>query len=105
MESKNKNLPNNEGEYIEMCAHLKQLYEEMELKNEKLKLEKVELQKVLLGSYGMVRVIDNLLSNIYDVPTELVVLVETLRGSLSDELDNHIFNIKRISLEDLTSID
>lgn len=104
MEDTNKNLPKNEGEYIDMAAHLKTLYEEMELKNEKLKLEKVELQKVLLGSYGMVRVIDNLLNNIYDVPTDLVVLIETLRSSLSDELDNHIFNIKKITLDDLTMI-
>ena len=30
-------VPNNEQEYIEMSNHLKKLYEEMELKNNKLK--------------------------------------------------------------------
>ena len=94
----------NEGMYIEMCAHLKKLYEEMELKNNILKEDKIELQKILLCSYGMVRCIDNLLGNIYDVQNDLVVLIETLRSSLSDELDTHIFNIKKITLSDLSMV-
>tara|TARA_R110000787_G_scaffold163689_2_gene276874 strand:+ start:684 stop:1007 length:324 start_codon:yes stop_codon:yes gene_type:complete len=96
--------PKNEGEYIEMANHLKQLYDEIGKKNEKLKQDKHELQKVLLGAYGMVRCLDNLVDNIYDVPSDLVVLIETLRSSLSDELDTHIFNIKKITIADLTMI-
>lgn len=104
MDDKLPKTPNNEQEYIEMANHLKKLYEEIELKNIKLKEEKLELQKVLLGAYGMVRCLDNLMDNIYDVPADVVVLIETLRSSLSDELDTHIFNIKKITLADLTMI-
>ena len=93
--------PTNEYEYIEMANHLKKLYEEIDKKNKKILGEKQELIKVLLSSYGLIRVIDNYVSNVYDIPNDLVVLIETLRGSLSDELDTFIFNINKITLEDL----
>tara|TARA_R110002012_G_scaffold135897_1_gene289892 strand:- start:1177 stop:1494 length:318 start_codon:yes stop_codon:yes gene_type:complete len=96
--------PNNEGEYIEMANHLKKLYEEIDKKNKKIMGEKQELIKVLLSSYGLIRVIDNYVSNVYDIPNDLVVLIETLRGSLSDELDTFIFNINKITLDDLEMI-
>ena len=91
--------PSNEGEYIEMSNHLKKIYEEVDLKNQKLTLEKMELQKILMSSYGMSRVIDNLASNIMDIPADLVMLIEHLRSFLSDELDNHVFNIKDLTFE------
>ena len=91
--------PSNEGEYIEMSNHLKKIYEEVDLKNQKLTLEKMELQKILMSSYGMSRVIDNLASNIMDIPADLVMLIEHMRSFLSDELDTHVFNIKDLTFE------
>lgn len=101
MEDLKEKEPENENEYLEMVKHLKQLYEEIEEKNKKLNKQNLDLQKVLLGAYGLSRVLDNMTVDIYDIPAELVILVETLRGFLSTELDQHIFNIKKIDPNEL----
>ena len=94
-----KEEPENEGEYLEMADHLKKLYDEVDLKNQKLTLEKMELQKILMSAYGLSRVIDNLVGHLMDVPGDLVMLVEHMRGFLSDELDTHVFNIKDLTFD------
>ncbi len=94
-----KEEPDNEGEYLAMADHLKKIYDEVEMKNQRLTLDKMELQKILMSAYGMSRVIDNLASNIMDIPADLVMLIEHMRGFLSDELDTHVFNIKDLTFE------
>lgn len=91
--------PFNEGEYVEMANHLKKVYDEMELKNQKLILDKMELQKILMSAYGFIRVIDNLVGNLMDIPADVVMLVEHMRGFLSDALDEYIFNIKQLTFD------
>lgn len=90
-----------DGEYLEMSNHLKKLYDEMEEKNAKLMFDKLDLKKVLTTVYGLVRIIDNMVDAIHGVPTELEILVQTLRAYLSDEMDTHIFNIKAIDINEL----
>jgi len=92
-------VPENEGEYIEMSNHLKKIYDQVDLKNQRLTLDKMELQKILMSAYGMSRVIDNLASNIMDIPADLVMLIEHMRSFLSDELDTHVFNIKDLTFD------
>ena len=94
-----KEEPDNEGEYLAMADHLKKIYDEVEMKNQRLTLDKMELQKILMSAYGMSRVIDNLASNIMDIPADLVMLIEHMRGFLSDELDTHVFNIKDLTFD------
>jgi len=94
-----------DGEYLEMSNHLKKLYDDIEQKNIKLELEKIELKKILITSYGLVRVVDNFVDVIHNVPTELEVLVSTLRGYLSEETDKHIFNIKSLDFNEIIDID
>ena len=91
--------PFNEGEYIEMSNHLKKVYDEMELKNQKLNFDKMELQKILMSAYGFTRVIDNLVGNLMDIPGDVVLLIEHLRGFLSDALDQYIFNIQQLTFD------
>ena len=99
MELLKEEEPENENEYIAMSNHLKELYDQIDLKNKKLTFEKMELQKILMSAYGMSRVIDYLTSNIMDIPADLVLLIEHLRGFLSDELDNHVFNIRDLTFD------
>ena len=42
-----KEEPDNEGEYLAMADHLKKIYDEVEMKNQRLTLDKMELQKIL----------------------------------------------------------
>ena len=79
--------PFNEGEYIEMSNHLKKVYDEM------------ELQKILMSAYGFKLVIDNLVGNLMDIPGDVVLLIEHLRGFLSDALDQYIFNIQQLTFD------
>ena len=86
----------NEQEYIEMSNHFKKLYENLSEKNFKQTIKIIELKKELITAYGFIRIIDNILDRLYEVPHEVVVLVECLRGHLSDIIDKDIFKIKDI---------
>tara|TARA_R100000541_G_scaffold9472_2_gene17149 strand:- start:2824 stop:3123 length:300 start_codon:yes stop_codon:yes gene_type:complete len=90
--------PQNEGEYLQMVAHLKQLYDEIEMKNHLLELQKLDLKKVLITSYGLIRMIDNICDNIDGIPNDLITLIEVVRSYLSAEVDSHIFHIEQGSL-------
>lgn len=95
---KEEEEPMNENEYIEMSNHLKKIYDEMDSRNKKLTADKIELQKILMSAYGFSRVIDNLTNDIMDIPADLVLLIEHLRGFLSDELDRYVFNINDMDI-------
>ncbi len=96
---KEEEEPMNENEYIEMSNHLKKIYDEMDSRNKKLTADKIELQKILMSAYGFSRVIDNLTNDIMDIPADLVLLIEHLRGFLSDELDRYVFNINDLTFD------
>lgn len=83
-----------EGQYIEMANHLKNTYDEISAKLFASEMELMDLKKDLMTAYGVIRLIDNLLEHIIEVPHELTVLVEVLRGELSDNIDKYIFGMK-----------
>lgn len=87
--------PQNENDYLEMTNHLKQLYDEIEMKNNMLELQKLDLKKVLITSYGLIRMIDNICDNIDGIPNDLITLIEVVRSYLSAEVDSHIFHIEQ----------
>tara|TARA_R110000772_G_scaffold52353_1_gene120030 strand:+ start:2523 stop:2831 length:309 start_codon:yes stop_codon:yes gene_type:complete len=91
--------PMNEGEYLEMANHLKITYDSISAKLFKCDIKIMELKKELMTAYGFIRVIDNIADNIYDIPTELVVLIDCLRSHLSESIDKQIFNI--VGIEEL----
>ena len=88
----------NEQEYIEMSNHFKKLYDDLIDKNFKQEIKIMDLKKDLITVYGFIRVIDTILDSLYEVPHEIVVLVECLRGHLSDIIDKEIFKIKDIDI-------
>ena len=93
------NVPINEGEYLEMVNHLKATYDEMAEKLFRKDMELMDIKKDLMTAYGVIRLLDNLLEHIAEVPHELTILVEVLRGLLSDSIDNYMFNIKPMSIQ------
>ena len=91
----------NEGEYIEMANHLKELYKEMTEKNIKSKTDLIELKKTLTSAYGLSRIIDNMSDEvIIDMPPEMSLLIQVLRGMLSEAMDIYVFNIDAMNLND-----
>jgi len=80
-----------EGEYLDMVGQLKLKYDEIEAKMSSIeRLEKI-MRKDLITAYGVVRLLDHLIdTNPIGYDNEVVVLVEMLRGVLSDCVDKHI---------------
>ena len=89
-----------EGQYLEMANHLKETYDKMEEKLLRSEIKIIDLKKEIMTSYGLTRVIDNLIDHLCEVPHEVVVLVELLRAQLSDTIDKEIFNIKEMDREE-----
>ena len=85
--------PTNEGEYLEMVSHLKQIYDNLNDKCFKMEIKEMEYKKILMTTYGLARVIDVVAEGVWECPPELNILIETLRAHCSDALDVHIFNI------------
>ena len=77
--------PSNEGQYLEMAAHLKETYDLNEL-------QLLDLKKDLCTAYGVVRLLDSL-SDQMNLPHQFLTLIECLRGTLSDSMDTHIFDL------------
>jgi len=80
-----------EGQYLELVAQLQEKYNEIEAKMRSIeRLEKI-MKKDLITAYGVVRLLDHLIdTNPIGYDNEIVVLVEMLRGILSDCVDKHI---------------
>jgi len=84
-----------EQEYLEMVNQLKDKYDEITDKLDRIELQELDMKKDLITAYGVVRMLDNLISNSH-VPydNEVVVIVEVLRGLMSNCMDRHIFHIE-----------
>ena len=80
-----------EGQYLELVAQLKDKYTEIEAKMRSIeRLEKI-MKKDLITAYGVVRLLDHLIdTNPIGYDNEIIVLVEMLRGVLSDCVDRHL---------------
>ena len=84
-----------EGEYLELCNDLKTKYDEITDKLDRIELQELELKKDFISCYGIVRMLDNLISNSHiGYDNEVVVIVEVLRGLMSNSMDRHIFHIE-----------
>ena len=82
-----------EGEYLELTNQLKEKYDEIEAKLESIERRDKELRKDFISAYGIARLLDHLIDiNPVGYDNEVVVLVECLRGFLSDSIDKHVLS-------------
>tara|TARA_R110002050_G_scaffold254165_1_gene392610 strand:+ start:44 stop:331 length:288 start_codon:yes stop_codon:yes gene_type:complete len=84
----------NDAAMKEMADHLKETYDNMSFKLDKLELENLEYRKHLISAYGFCRVLDMMATDSYDIQPEILTLIETLRAYLSEVVDATIFKIK-----------
>lgn len=85
-----------EGEYLEMVKQLKDKYDEITNKLDKIELMEMNMKKDLMSVYGVVRMLDHLIStSMIPYDNEIMVIVECLRGMLSDMMDKHILQIEQ----------
>tara|TARA_R110001632_G_scaffold128918_1_gene242996 strand:+ start:671 stop:925 length:255 start_codon:yes stop_codon:yes gene_type:complete len=83
----------NEGEYLDMVNQLKLKYDEVEYKMDSiLRMEKI-IKKDIIVAYGVARLLDHLMdTSVVPYDNEIIVLIEMLRGILSDSIDKHILS-------------
>ena len=83
----------NEQMYLDMVNQLKLKYEEITSKLESIERKDKEIKKDFITTYGIARLLDQLVaSSVVGFDDELVIVVEILRSFLSDSMDRHIFN-------------
>ena len=80
-----------EGQYLDLVAQLQEKYNDIESKMDSiLRMEKI-IKKDLIVAYGIARLLDHLVdSSPIPYDNEIIVLIEMLRGILSDSVDKHI---------------
>jgi len=78
----------------EMAEQLKETYDTMAFKVDKMEIENLEYRKHLISAYGFCRVLDMMANDSYDIQPEILILIETLRAYLSGVMDTTIFNEK-----------
>ena len=82
----------NEQMYLEMVGQLKDKFDEVEQKLDTIEKRDKQLRKDFITAYGTIRFLDHLISNSpVGFDDEVVIMVEVLRGFLSDCVDNHFF--------------
>ena len=80
-----------EGEYLDLVKQLKDKYDEIEAKLDIIERRDKELRKNFITAYGVIRLLDHLISSsVVGFDDEVVIMVEVLRGFLSDSVDKHI---------------
>ena len=84
-----------EQDYLEMVNQLKEKYDMITNKLDKIQSMELDMKKDLMSAYGVVRMLDHLISNsMVPYDNEIMVIVEVLRGMLSDMMDRHILNVE-----------
>tara|TARA_R110002167_G_scaffold344030_1_gene553209 strand:- start:2627 stop:2890 length:264 start_codon:yes stop_codon:yes gene_type:complete len=81
----------NEQMYLDMVGQLKDKYDEITSQLESIERSGKEIKKDFITVYGVIRLLDHLISNSpVGFDDEVVIMVEVLRGFLSDCVDKYI---------------
>jgi len=84
----------NDNEYLELCNDLKKQYEELEKNRKEIIDEVIYFKKEISSIYGIIRIIDELMSKEPILNTSLIDIVENLRSRLSDIFEKKILLLK-----------
>lgn len=79
----------NSNEYLEMANHAQELVRTAQDNCNKYRKENLDLKKLIITVYGVIRIIDELNDN-DEFPGELTMMLEVLRGYLSDNVEQII---------------
>ena len=90
MDVEEVNLDMSSQNYLEAMEQLNKKFKEVEDIQKKATEKKDELVKEILTIYGVVRILDNLVNNSFEVPHEVQVLTDVLRGHISSIYDELI---------------
>lgn len=83
----------NENQYLELCNQLKEINESRDKEMKKIINESVEIKKKLITCYGLVRLVSNLIHS-SEIDAEPYILLDVLRGMLSEFIEEDILKVK-----------
>jgi len=85
---------NNENEYLESMNRLKDKFDQNEELVKQALVDKDKLRKHLITAYGLIRLIDNGFDDeMGGLIGQTSILIEALRGYLSDAIENDVLKI------------
>jgi len=79
-----------EGYYLDAMNQLNEKFKEIEYIKNKIMNQNESLKKELISLYGLIRVLDNMITDSYEFPSEIVCLSEIIRGHASTVYDDII---------------
>jgi hypothetical protein len=79
----NNNEIKNDNDYLEYSNQMMQQFNELKKENINFKKELVLIKKEICSSFGLARVIDTMASDLVNVPSVLINLIESHREFLS----------------------
>ncbi len=82
--------PMTEQMLIEAMDQLKEKFDLNEYLMKKMENRLLDLKKELFTSYGLIRLIDNMVHQSYDIDSDIITLIESLRGHLSKVIEEII---------------
>jgi len=86
----NNNEIKNDNEYLEYSNQMMDQYNELKKETINFKKELVLIKKEICSSYGLSRVIDSMASDLVNVPSVLINLIESHREFLSKIVQDYI---------------
>ncbi len=86
----NPNTINNDNDYMEFSKLMKEQYDELKEENKNLKKHLFNYQKEICSIYGIMRVIDFMITDLHNIPNILIELVERQRSALSRIVEKDI---------------
>ena len=86
----NPNTINNDNDYMEFSKLMKDQYDELKKENKNLKKHLFNYQKEICSIYGIMRVIDFMISDLHNIPNVLIELIERQRSALSRIVEKDI---------------
>ena len=82
--------PMSDGYYLEAMEQLNEKFKEIEYIKSKIMSQNESLKKEIMTLYGLIRVLDNMITDSYEFPNEIVCLSEIIRGHASTVYDDII---------------
>jgi len=76
----------------EMADQLKEKYDEIMMKNLKHEVQNKDLKKDLMSLYGLLRIIDNMTNDEYEIDPHLEGFISLARSMASAMIDEHFFS-------------
>ena len=76
--------------YLELVEQLNDKFKDFEYLKNKLLMQNQEMKKDIITAYSLIRVLDNLINQSYEIDADIICFSEITRSQLSQVVNNYI---------------